>query len=521
MIILAYSLSILAMLLAPVVLAVLLRRKFRVPWLLFAAGSLTFIGSQVVHLPLNSLLANIGLLPKAGEMDSVPLLQTALLVGLTAGLCEETARVVGYWLLKKYRRIEHGMMLGLGHGGIEAMVFGGVMTAATISSLIALQGMDLDLLNLTGEQMSQVLLQMEALEQGPWLALAPLLERLIAIAIHVVLSLMVLQAFIRRNAVYYILAVIYHLAIDTGAVYMVNQGVDLWIILGSFLLSTIPGILWLWRIWPRSSPQEILQVPSVGREFRIFLESTRKELIQLWRTKRFLVVAAVFGLFGLTSPLMAYFMPQIFSSIEGAEMFAEMIPTPTMKDAMDQYIKNLTQFGFILAVVFGMSAVVGEKEKGTAAMILSKPMPRWAFVTSKFVSQSVMYLVGFMIATVFAYLYTLVLFGPLNFLNFMAVNGLMLLWLLAYVAVALFGSVVGQSTPAAAGIGLGGAVLLMLAANLPNVGVITPTGLIGWASQIAVGAENIFVNGGALAMGFVIIVMCLIGSVAVFERQEL
>jgi uncharacterized membrane protein YhfC len=183
MIIFAYSLSILAMLLAPVVLAVLLRRKFRVPWLLFAVGSLTFIGSQIVHLPLNSLLANIGLLPKAGEMDSVPLLQTALLVGLTAGLCEETARAVGYWLLKKYRRFEHGMMLGLGHGGIEAMVFGGVMTAATISSLIALQGMDLDLLNLTGEQMSQVLLQMEALEQGPWLALAPLLERLIAIAI--------------------------------------------------------------------------------------------------------------------------------------------------------------------------------------------------------------------------------------------------------------------------------------------------------------------------------------------------
>jgi uncharacterized membrane protein YhfC len=276
MIIFAYSLSILAMLLAPVVLAVLLRRKFRVPWLLFAAGSLTFIGSQIVHLPLNNLLANIGLLPKAGEMDSVPLLQTALLVGLTAALCEETARAVGYWLLKKYRRFEHGMMLGLGHGGIEAMVFGGVMTAATISSLIALQGMDLDLLNLTGEQMSQVLLQMEALEQGPWLALAPLLERLIAIAIHVVFSLMVLQAFIRRNAVYYVLAVIYHLAIDAGAVYMVNQGVDLWIILGSFLLSSIPGILWLWRIWPRSSSQEILQVPTVGREFSIFLVALAK-----------------------------------------------------------------------------------------------------------------------------------------------------------------------------------------------------------------------------------------------------
>jgi ABC-2 type transport system permease protein len=521
MIILAYSLSILAMLLAPVVLAVLLRRKFRAPWLLFVVGSLTFIGSQIVHLPLNNLLANIGLLPKAGDMTSVPILQTALLVGLTAGLCEETARAVGYWLLKRYRRGGHGMMLGLGHGGIEAMVFGGVLTAATISSLIALQGMDLEILNFTGEQMSQVMLQLEALDQGPWLALAPLIERLIAIAFHVVLSMMVLQAFIRRNALYYVLAVVYHMAIDAAAVYMLNQEVNPWIILGGFFISLIPGIVWLRRIWPQSTAQETLQVPAVAREFNILLVSTRKELIQLWRTKRFLVVAAVFGLFGLTSPLMAYFMPQIFSSIPGAEMFAELIPTPSMKDAMDQYVKNITQFGFILAVVFGMSAVVGEKEKGTAAMILSKPMPRWAFITSKFIAQCSIFIVGFLISTFCAYLYTLVLFGPFNFLSFLAVNGLMLLWLLTYVAVALFGSVVGASTPAAAGIGLGGAVVLMLSANLPNLGMLTPSGLIAWASQIAVGAEDMLINGGAVVLGIVIIMMCLIASVAMFERQEL
>jgi ABC-2 type transport system permease protein len=517
----AYSLSILTMLLVPVMLAVLLRRKFRVPWLLFAAGTLTFVGSQVVHLPLNNLLVSLGWLPEGGDTSSVPLLQTALLLGLTAGLCEELARAAGYGLLKRYRRFEHGIMLGIGHGGIESMVFGGVLTAAAISSLIALQGTNLELLNLSGEQMTRLLQQLEALDQSALWALAPLGERLIAIAIHVVLSMIVLRAFTRRNAAFVVLAIAYHMAIDAVAVYLAYQTENPWIILGSLLAMILPGIFWLWRTWPKQAPEEARQVPAVGREFRIFLVSLRKELIQLWQTKRFIVVAAVFGIFGLMSPLLAYFMPQIFSSIEGAEMFADLIPTPTMKDAMDQYIKNITQFGFILAVVFGMSAVVGEKEKGTAAMILSKPMPRWAFITSKFAAQCFLYIIGFSIATFCAYLYTLVLFGPLDFFNFLAVNALILLWLLTYVAVALLGSVMGESTPAAAGIGLGGAVILMLSANLPRVGFLTPSGLIAWASQIAIGAENTVINGGAVALGIVIIIMCLVASVALFERQEL
>jgi ABC-2 type transport system permease protein len=521
MIIFAYSLSILAMLLTPVVLAVLLRRKFRVPWLLFAVGTLTFAGSQIVHIPLNDALTTWGFLPAGGDTDSVPILQTALLLGLTAGVCEELARVVGYLVLKRYRRFEHGMMLGLGHGGIEAMVFGGVLTAATLSSLMVLQGTNLELLNLSGAEMANLLRQMQVFEQPAFFAVAPLFERLMAITGHVVLSMMVLQAFVRRNAAYVVLAILYHTAINGLAVYLSFQTENLLIIYGGLVATVIPGAVWLWKIWPKQLTEDVRKVPDARREFGVFLVACRKEIMQLWRTKRILVVAAVFGLFGLTSPLLAYFMPQIFSSIEGAEMFAELIPIPTIKDAMDQYVKNITQFGFILAIVFGMSAVVGEKERGTTAMILSKPMPRWAFITSKFAAQSVMYVVGFLAATLGAYFYTLVLFGPLNFFNFLTVNALMLLWLLTYVAVALLGSVIGQSTPTAAGIGLGGAVILMLAANLPKVGGLTPTGLIGWASQIAVDAENIVSNGGAVAMGLVIVIICLIASIGLFENQEL
>jgi hypothetical protein len=39
--------------------------------------------------------------------------------------------------------------------------------------------------------------------------------------------------------------------------------------------------------------------------------------------------------------------------------------------------------------------VAGEKERGLTPMILSKPMPRWAFLLSKFAAQTLLYLLGF------------------------------------------------------------------------------------------------------------------------------
>ena len=131
------------MLLLPIIFAVLLRRSYRVYWILFVVGTLTFLGSQVVHLPLNSWLSSIGILPQSPQMDGAPLWRTALILGLSAGLCEELARALGYAVVKWARRFEDGIMLGLGHAGIEAMIFGGVLTAATISSLLSQQGVDL------------------------------------------------------------------------------------------------------------------------------------------------------------------------------------------------------------------------------------------------------------------------------------------------------------------------------------------------------------------------------------------
>ena len=522
MILFAYSLSALAMIFIPVILAILLRRRFRVPWFLFVVGSLTFLGSQFVHLPLNNWLSDIGILPEMGSMSGPPLWRTALILGLTAGLCEEVARAVGYWLLPRYRRFEDGVMMGLGHGGIEAMVIGGVIVAATVTSLLSMQGVDIESLELTVDQAAVLRRQLAIFTSSPLLALTPLIERLLAICAHVIFSLVVLQTFVRRHIIYLLIAIVYHAILDAIAVYSAQFITNPWLLNAILAVILMPGFIWVWSVRPKGEKIKIHQVPRLSTEVSVFFSALKKELLQQWRTKRLIVVLGVFVLFGLTSPLIANFTPQLLSSIEGAEQFAELIPEPTAADGVGQYIKNLTQFGFILAILLGMDAVAGEKEKGTTAMILSKPMSRWAFILSKFSAQTIVYTLGFVIATLGAYYYTIVLFGPFDFVDFLAISLLLELWLLTYVAITLLGSTIGKTTGAAAGISLAGSVLVLLAGNIPQVGMLFPSGLTAWASQIGTGvAENEMINGGAIALTIVIIVMCLIIALGIFERQEL
>lgn len=502
----------------PIAAAVLLRRRFRVPWLYFCVGILTFLGAQAVHIPLNELLERIGLLPEVHEAGGT-LFQAAIVLGLTAGLTEELARTVSYAVSKKARRLEDGVMLGFGHGGIESMVIGGVLLAASVAVFWFIQQGG-SIPGATAEQLSSITEQLDLLTKSPILVVVPVIERIIAMTLHVTLSVMVMQAFTRRQWFYIPVAVLYHSAVDFVAVIAGNQLDNVWLIEGVFVLALIPGLVWLWQVVRKSESMPSPNRPAFRPQWQLFLTAVSKEVKQQWRTRRFIVVGAVFIVFGMVSPLLARFLPEILGSVEGAEQFAGLIPEPTIADAVGQYIKNLTQFGFVLAIVLGMGTVAGEKEKGTAAMILSKPMPRWVFITSKFVAQTIVYVISFIIAAISAYYYTYFLFGPPAAGPFMLMNFLLLVWLMVFAAVTLLGSTIGRSTGGAAGISAVGAVLILILGSVPTIGELMPGALVGWASQLPL-SELIVPNGGALAMGFVLILVTIIASVAVFEQQEL
>lgn len=509
------------MLLLPIILAIALRRRYVVPWYLFCVGLTTFIVSQIYHIPLNNWLSNMGLIGSIGP-EAPNLLRTAVVLGFSAAISETLARVVGYWILFRYRAAENfedGVMVGLGHGGIEAMIFGAVLTAASLSSLWALQGADLNSLGLSAEQITAVTSQLDAITHTPYVAFANLLERGAAISLHVVASVLVWLSFKRRTPLYALAALLFHALFDTMAVLLPQYLDNIWAIEAIFVLLAALGLLWLWRIWP-DDPRPSRQLNSARTDWHLLATAVAKEFNMQWRTKRIFIVSAVFILFGLMSPLLAKFTPELLTSLEGAEQFAALIPIPTTADAITQYIKNLTQFGFILVIVLGMGAVATEKDKGSATIILSKPLTRWAFLLSKFLTQSVVYLLAIMLGALGAYYYTDILFGGLDLVPFLLGNVMLWLWLLVFAAATLVGSTIANNTAVAAGIAFVLAVLLLLAGSLPGIGPLMPSGLVAWASQLGLDVE-VAANGGALVMALVLIIVGLITATAVFEQQEL
>ena len=127
------------------------------------------------------------------------------------------------------------------------------------------------------------------------------------------------------------------------------------------------------------------------------------------------------------------------------------IPAPTVADAISQYVKNMSQFGILLALLVTMGVVVQEKERGTAAFFLTRPVSRETFLLAKFSALAVTFIASLVLAAAGCWYYTLVLFSPLARGPFLALNGLMLVVFLVYISPILDGRLVECCRPLARG----------------------------------------------------------------------
>jgi len=242
----SFVLAILIEILLPFALAFWLVRRYHLKWLLFGVGMLTFIGSQAIHLPLLGLVTSFErevILPALAP--GLRPLAAAVVLGLLAGLCEEPARLVGYWLLKE-RGNSWGaaLLLGAGHGGIESIGVGisvlvsfGVMLAAKAGGSAVPGVSQADTVAFWGMA---------------WhLPLAGAVERLVAISLHLALSVMVWTAISQRRWWVFAAAVLWHAFIDSGAVLLASAGWPVWGIEGLLVITMLVnlGLLYYLRGW--------------------------------------------------------------------------------------------------------------------------------------------------------------------------------------------------------------------------------------------------------------------------------
>jgi ABC-2 type transport system permease protein len=502
------GIAVVAVILAlPVALAVWLRRRWDVPWALFFAGCASFLGSQVVHIPLLHVL---GLSGPLGPEASVGV---ALSLGLLAGLCEESARAVVLQRMPGRRTTVDAVMLGLGHGGIEAMLLGGVGLAAGLASMLAARHGQLAALEVPAPTVLRLLAQLQALETSPALIVMPLVERVLAMALQVAMSLFVMRAFRRRG--WFLVAVATHTVADGLAVWE----------LGRISVPAVEGtlaavVLVAWALASRFGIEGERAERSGASAWRLLPVAARKELRDVWRTGRVFAVGAVMFTAGTLAPLLARFGPALVEHLVAGKGVTAQLPPPSAAEALVQWVKQSSQLGYLVVLLVGMGLVATEKERGTAALLFCRPLPRTTFVIAKWLALMALVTSGTAVAAVVGAVYAAVLFDTFDGVAWLGALGCLTAWLIAYGSVALLASALVRSLAAAAATGVALSIGMAILGAVPGFGQVMPGVLLARATALATGKAAAPV-GGALAMVAVVAILSVLGGAARLEREEL
>lgn len=247
----------------------------------------------------------------------------------------------------------------------------------------------------------------------------------------------------------------------------------------------------------------------------------KKELREQVRTSRLFVVAVVLFVTGLISPLLAKYTPVILRSIPDLPAgLAGAIPDPTVVDSVGQYVKNITQFGVLLVILFYMGVIAQEKERGTAAMMLVKPVNRTAVVIAKWLAGVLVIVTGVTVAAVAGYAYTAYLFEPISFTGYLWLNFLICIFLLVYLTVAIAASAFARTQGTAALYAFGGLSLVLILGSLPWISKFMPGALLNWGAAISLGVVP-EPRWSALVVSMGIIVLLLAAASKKFQKEEI
>lgn len=234
----------------PVGLIIYFSRKHWISWKAVGIGAFVFIFfSQVLEKILHiQMLASDG--SAALKWSASPLL-FVLYAGLSAGIFEEVGRYIGFrWLLKNRESYGDGLSLGVGHGGVEALLIGGL--AALNALVIANQINQGTLADTLGSSLSAA--QIESIKDqfthvGFWSYALAGIERVVAVTFHMLASLIVLLA-VRKKAIQYLIyAILLHAVFDfVPAMYQAKIITSLWIVEGIIVILGILSVFGIMKM---------------------------------------------------------------------------------------------------------------------------------------------------------------------------------------------------------------------------------------------------------------------------------
>lgn len=111
----------------------------------------------------------------------------------------------------------------------------------------------------------------------------------------------------------------------------------------------------------------------------------KKEIVELIRTKRFLIVLLIFIMLGVLSPYTAKLLPDILNEINN---IAVEVPEPTLFDSWYQFFKSISQLGLVVLVIFSINILLEEFKQSTLTIIIVRGCNITNVILGKFIVYS-------------------------------------------------------------------------------------------------------------------------------------
>lgn len=169
----------------------------------------------------------------------------------------------------------------------------------------------------------------------------------------------------------------------------------------------------------------------------------KKEFAENRKNYRFLILFAVFLIFGITSAFLAKFTPEILSTLaEDMQMNVE----PVALDAWKQFYKNISGVGFSAFIILFGSCLSGEYSKSTLVLLVTKGLARPAVILSKYTVAAVLMTVSYWVSFFATYGYTAYLWPDVS-LSYVLLAAFFL-WVIGflYLSILMLGCVLFRQT---------------------------------------------------------------------------
>lgn len=249
-----------------------------------------------------------------------------------------------------------------------------------------------------------------------------------------------------------------------------------------------------------------------------YIAFVKKEFTENMKNYRFLIMFAVFLIFGITSAFLAKFTPEILSAL-AADI--EMSSEPVALDAWKQFYKNISGVGFSAFIILYGSCLSGEYSKGTLVLMVTKGLSRKTVILAKYTVTAILMTISYWISYAATYGYTAFLWKDASLAN--AALAALALWIVGflYLSILMIGCVIFRQTFTSI-LFTGGIVVF-----ISLLGIIEP---IAKFSPFILTTKNVDLISGEIALSdfmipavvsIVISILGLLLAIRLFNKKQL